>query len=97
MPKLEKAQGDTRQHLVALDRCRCGGSRYLAVRLWKRTVTFYMIHILNGKRRYLNVANVKNDMLDIHSVHNIKPRDVDALTKSERERGSHSTGSVTVG
>ena len=55
-----------RKHLVNFDRCICGAYQYLAVRLLKRSLTIYLIHINGKERKYLNVAHVKNARLELH-------------------------------
>ncbi len=63
---MERAR-DERRHFVNLERCRCGAYRYLAARILKRGVTFYLIHINGKHRKYLNVAHIKKNMLDVHA------------------------------
>jgi hypothetical protein len=57
---------DERKHFVNFDKCVCGAYQYLAVRLLRRSLTIYLIHVRGNERRYLNVAHVKKSMLDIH-------------------------------
>jgi hypothetical protein len=58
---------DERRHFVNFDRCVCGAYQYLAVRILRKSLTVYLIHIRGKERRYLNVAHVKNSTLDIHA------------------------------
>jgi hypothetical protein len=58
---------EERKHFVNFDRCICGAYQYLAVRLLRKSLTVYLIHIKGKERRYLNVAHVKNSSLDIHA------------------------------
>lgn len=63
---LEQAE-DERKHFVNFDKCRCGAYQYLAVRILRRSLTVYLIHIRGKERKYLNVAHIKKHMLDIHA------------------------------
>ena len=57
---------DERKHFVNFEKCSCGAYQYLAVRLLRRSITVYLIHIRGKERRYLNVAHLKKSTLDIH-------------------------------
>ena len=57
---------DERRNFVNLEKCSCGAYRYLAVRMLRRSLTLYLIHIKGKDRKYLNVAHVKKSMLEIH-------------------------------
>jgi hypothetical protein len=58
---------DQRKHSVNFDKCQsCGAYQYLAVRILRRSLTVYLIHVRGKERRYLNVAHVKKSKLDIH-------------------------------
>lgn len=57
---------DKRKHFVNFDKCTCGAYQYLAVRLLRRSLTIYLIHVKGKERRYLNVAHVKKSQLDVH-------------------------------
>ena len=59
--------GDERRHFVNFDKCVCGAYQYLAVRMLRKSLTIYLIHIRGKERRYLKVAHVKNSTLDIHA------------------------------
>lgn len=57
---------DERKHFVNFDKCICGAYQYLAVRLLKRSLTIYLIHVKGKERKYLSVAHLKKSMLDVH-------------------------------
>jgi hypothetical protein len=57
---------DERKHFVNFDKCQCAAYQYLAVRILKRSLTVYLIHVKGKERKYLNVAHVKKFALDIH-------------------------------